>query len=150
MPCRSVLMQGEVQAGDPRARSPLGLGMRRAALRSAAAASVAAVLLLGASVTAFRPPAVARRQAIRPAAAAASAADAASPAAAAPDSTVIIGSGPTGLFTSIMLARRGWSNIKVFDRLERPAPPDSPLWGDPYRYAQLLDYESCCEFGRVV
>jgi hypothetical protein len=47
--------------------------------------------------------------------------------------TIIVGSGPTGLFTSIMLARRGYGNIQVFDRLERPAAPDSPLWGDPYR-----------------
>lgn len=47
--------------------------------------------------------------------------------------TIVVGSGPTGLFTSLMLARRGFKNILVLDRLERPAPPDSPLWGDPYR-----------------
>jgi 2-polyprenyl-6-methoxyphenol hydroxylase-like FAD-dependent oxidoreductase len=37
-------------------------------------------------------------------------------------------SGPTGLATAIMLARLGWRNITVYDRLPEPPPPDSPSW----------------------
>ena len=42
---------------------------------------------------------------------------------------IIIGAGPTGLATAIMLARRGYQNIQVFDKLTRPPPPDdSSIW----------------------
>ena len=42
---------------------------------------------------------------------------------------IIIGAGPTGLATAIMLARRGYQNIQVFDKLSRPPPPDdSSVW----------------------
>lgn len=50
-----------------------------------------------------------------------------------PEKTLIIGGGPSGLFSAIALARRGYKNIEVFDRLSRPDRPDSPSWGDPYR-----------------
>lgn len=49
-----------------------------------------------------------------------------------PPSTAIIGAGPTGLFTALVLARRGYSNITVYDRLPRPDDPASPNWGNPY------------------
>ena len=42
----------------------------------------------------------------------------------------IIGGGPAGLSAAIMLARRGYSDIKVFERLPEPLGPDSPLWVD--------------------
>ncbi len=45
--------------------------------------------------------------------------------------TVIIGSGPTGLTVAIMLARRGWKDITVLDRLPPPPPIDSPDWANP-------------------
>jgi len=46
-------------------------------------------------------------------------------------SPVVIGGGPTGLTSAIMLARRGYSNIKVLDRLAEPAhPDDTSIWGN--------------------
>ena len=42
----------------------------------------------------------------------------------APPSSIIVGGGPAGLATAIMLARRGWSNILVVDRLAPPPEPD--------------------------
>lgn len=42
---------------------------------------------------------------------------------------IIIGAGPTGLATAIMLARRGYSNIRVFDKFPEPAlPDDASVW----------------------
>ena len=44
---------------------------------------------------------------------------------------VIIGGGPAGLASAIMLARRGYTNIKVFERLPEPsAPDDASVWND--------------------
>lgn len=40
----------------------------------------------------------------------------------------IIGGGPTGLATGIMLARRGYDNIQIFERFAEPPPPDSLVW----------------------
>jgi len=49
------------------------------------------------------------------------------------ESTAIVGAGPSGLATAIMLARRGWNNITVYDRLGEPEPPSSSFWGNPDR-----------------
>lgn len=54
-----------------------------------------------------------------------------------PPSTAIVGAGPTGLFTALVLARRGYKNITVYDRLPRPDDPSSPNWGNPYRSYNL-------------
>ena len=51
-----------------------------------------------------------------------------------PSRIVIVGGGPTGLSTAIMLARRGWKNIEVWERLQKPpSPDDTAVWGDPSR-----------------
>ena len=43
---------------------------------------------------------------------------------------VVVGSGPAGLATAIMLARNGFKSIKLFDKLAEPATPDDPsIWG---------------------
>lgn len=42
--------------------------------------------------------------------------------------TVILGAGPTGLATSIMLARRGYKDIRVLERLSEPPAPTSKIW----------------------
>ena len=47
------------------------------------------------------------------------------------NNVVIIGSGPTGLAAAIMLARRGYKGIQVFDRLSQPpSPGDSAVWSN--------------------
>lgn len=44
---------------------------------------------------------------------------------------VIIGGGPAGLASAIMLARRGYTNVKVYERLPAPsAPDDASVWND--------------------
>lgn len=45
-------------------------------------------------------------------------------------SVSIIGGGPSGLSAAIMLARRGYTNIRVFERLPEPMQPDDPRWTD--------------------
>lgn len=65
---------------------------------------------------------------------AAAAAEAARPKPSPPSRTVVVGGGPTGLAAAIALARRGWENVEVWERLPRPArPDDSAVWGDPDR-----------------
>jgi hypothetical protein len=45
--------------------------------------------------------------------------------------TAIVGSGPAGLATAIMLARTGVKGIKLFDQLNEPiAANDSVYWGN--------------------
>lgn len=60
------------------------------------------------------------------------------PTAPCKSGAVVVGSGPAGLATAIMLARRGYTDIKVFDRLPAPPSPDDPsVWGnfdDPRSY----------------
>jgi len=55
-----------------------------------------------------------------------------------PTQTVIVGGGPAGLCAAISLARRGWSNIEVWEELPEPPGPDRvDLWGDPSRSYNL-------------
>lgn len=57
------------------------------------------------------------------------------PSGGCAQSTVIVGAGPTGLATSIMLARRGWTDIHVYDRLgPPPEPDDDQIWSDTARF----------------
>ena len=56
-------------------------------------------------------------------------------AAASPSSTAVIGAGPAGLATSIMLARQGVKNIHVFERLSAPASSDdTSVWSDTAKF----------------
>lgn len=43
-------------------------------------------------------------------------------------SATILGAGPTGLATAIMLARRGYF-VQVYERLSEPPSPDNEVWG---------------------
>jgi 2-polyprenyl-6-methoxyphenol hydroxylase-like FAD-dependent oxidoreductase len=53
-------------------------------------------------------------------------------------STAILGGGPAGLATAIMLAQRGWTDIHVFDRLAPPpAPDDAAVWSETARFYLL-------------
>ncbi len=46
-----------------------------------------------------------------------------------PARTVVVGAGPAGMATAIMLARRGWKNIVLYDRLPRvPQSEDPRFW----------------------
>jgi kynurenine 3-monooxygenase len=49
-----------------------------------------------------------------------------------PSDVVVVGAGPTGLSTAVMLARRGWS-VRVLEKRNKPADCDSQYWGDPSR-----------------
>uniref|UniRef100_A0A6U4L0R6 FAD-binding domain-containing protein n=1 Tax=Phaeomonas parva TaxID=124430 RepID=A0A6U4L0R6_9STRA len=61
-------------------------------------------------------------------------ADEAGVEAAPPKHAVVVGAGPTGLATAILLAKRGWQNVTVYDRLAPPPPPgDAEAWGDAER-----------------
>jgi len=50
-----------------------------------------------------------------------------------PTNSVIVGGGPTGLACAIALARRGWDNIEVWERLSKPPASASEVWGDASR-----------------
>lgn len=54
-----------------------------------------------------------------------------------PASTAIVGGGPTGLAVALMLARRGYRNVRVYERLAEPPPPASAEWGNPERSYNL-------------
>ena len=49
----------------------------------------------------------------------------------------IVGGGPAGLLSAIMLARRGWEQIEVLDVLAPPPKPDDPTWAVGERSYQL-------------
>ena len=49
--------------------------------------------------------------------------------------TAVIGAGPAGLATAIMLARRGESNVHVYERLPAPAASDdASVWSDTAKF----------------
>ena len=46
------------------------------------------------------------------------------------ESSVIVGAGPTGLVTAIMLARRGWKNVRVLEKRNKPEKANNAdVWG---------------------
>ena len=44
------------------------------------------------------------------------------------EAVTIFGAGPTGLATAVMLARRGYRNIEVLERLSEPPNPKAAVW----------------------
>jgi len=58
-----------------------------------------------------------------------------SPSTTSPPLTAIIGAGPAGLATAIMLARLGTANIHVYERLPPPAATDdAAAWSDTAKF----------------
>ena len=55
---------------------------------------------------------------------------------AEPRRAAIVGAGPAGLLSAIMLAQRGWS-VDVFDGRQPPLPPSDAAWGAGERSYQL-------------
>jgi kynurenine 3-monooxygenase len=54
---------------------------------------------------------------------------------APPPKSVIVGAGPAGLATAIALAKRGWPDVTVFDRLKPPPRlDDAATWSDTARF----------------
>ena len=53
---------------------------------------------------------------------------------APPESSVVVGAGPAGLATAIMLSKRGWQNVQVIDRLPPPPSLDDEVWSDTARF----------------
>ena len=52
-----------------------------------------------------------------------------------PGETLVAGGGPAGLLTAIAFAKRGWTNIRVVDRLREPYDPgDELIWSDAARF----------------
>ena len=58
-------------------------------------------------------------------------------AAASHQAAAVVGAGPAGLLTAIMLAQRGWTDVSVFDARAAPPLPEDQLWGDGERSYQL-------------
>ncbi len=58
-------------------------------------------------------------------------------ASAKKGAAAIVGAGPAGLLSAIMLAQRGWERIDVYDGLRPPPAADDPLWGAGERSYQL-------------
>jgi kynurenine 3-monooxygenase len=58
-------------------------------------------------------------------------------AASQSQKAAIIGGGPAGLLSAIMLARRGWQTVDVYDALAAPPKPDDPTWAVGERSYQL-------------
>ena len=55
--------------------------------------------------------------------------------ASAATSSAVIGGGPAGLATAIMLAQRGLKDIHVYERLSAPAgSDDTSVWSDTARF----------------
>ena len=55
--------------------------------------------------------------------------------ASAPTTSAIIGGGPAGLATAVMLARRGLTDIHVYERLPAPASSDDvSVWSDTAKF----------------
>ena len=52
-------------------------------------------------------------------------------------SAAIVGGGPAGLLSAVMLARRGWSKIDVYDALPAPPAANDPTWATGERSYQL-------------
>ena len=53
---------------------------------------------------------------------------------APPESSVVVGAGPAGLATAIMLSKRGWQNVQVIDRLPPPPSLDDEVGSDTARF----------------
>ena len=56
----------------------------------------------------------------------------------APKSVAIVGGGPAGLATALGLAKKGWTNITIYDK--RPPPPpldDIAAWADTSRHYMI-------------
>lgn len=54
------------------------------------------------------------------------------------DEAVVVGGGPVGLLTAMMLVQRGWERVQVIDRLAPPPPPElADAWGTADRSYNL-------------
>lgn len=54
------------------------------------------------------------------------------------EEAVVVGGGPVGLLTAMMLVQRGWKRVQVMDRLSPPPPPEqADAWGTADRSYNL-------------